>query len=107
MPGRKTDYILMRQSSRPHFPSPFLQSTHTPPYPPPLSFRLSECNERTEKSLACRFGFFRFLRSPSLGRKERSDGIAIATVRSIASMTRYELFGLNDINIFVQEKQTL
>ena len=29
----------------------------------------------------------RFLHSLTLGRKERSDGIAIATVRSIASMT--------------------
>ena len=88
MPGRKTDYILMRQSNRPISIRPSCKA-RTRRLTPPLSFRLSECNECTEKSLACRFGFFRFLRSPSLGRKERSDGIAIATVRSIASMTVY------------------
>ena len=62
----------------------------------PLSFRLSECNERTKKSLAIIIFTLRFLHFTHFvrfGRKERSDGIAIVRgFRAIASMT------LNKIN---------
>ena len=54
-----------------------------------LSFRLSEQREHTEKSHNDNRPCKRFLHAGyALGRKKRSDGIAIATVRSIASMTR-------------------